>query len=286
MIVGPAARRALWACASAATLARFAQAGLGSIPAATAVGELAAVWVTVAVVWLIARGAPRLGGAGAAVCGVTLVAVGLGVVAPLWRLAHPAAALYEGRLGGAQREVRTAPARDGGRHRLDIVAAPGASYAVQIDVDGRSAWLRDQAAMELDLRPSQRVNLFVDRSDGGLAVRLRPVRAPWPWVLWAAGAAVVLAVWADAVCTGRRARGALAAAVGWGAALVAMLGPDAAAGAGRLLGAGLLAVVAGLCTGVVAAIAGAWHREMRLRRRRAHHAASGTLRESRARNRA
>jgi hypothetical protein len=215
------------------------------------------------VIALMVLGLRGLGPGGLALCGAMLVAVGLGVVAPLWRIAHPTPLVYQGHLGGAMREAFTPPARASGRHLLEVEApTTGGNFVLLAGVDGATDRIDGPVTRELQLHEGQRINLFVERSDGRVSVRIRPLGIPWVWARLAAAVAAVLALWADALLAEARFRGSLATAVGTGAAYVAMLEPTVPESAAAYAGLGLLALMAGLATGTMALISGGFARRV------------------------
>ncbi|HEY3358533.1 MAG TPA: hypothetical protein VGQ83_35120 [Polyangia bacterium] len=257
----------------ALVLVRVAQAAAGAIPAARAAGEAGVVLGLVLVSLLAVRVAQAATTTAWVLLGLTIVVWGAAVLVPLWRLAHPPATLFAGRLGGATREVSTAPSPRGGRYLVEV-RRPGrraaetsasATYLLHAGA-GRTARTLTGAdgatseRAELRLVKGQPLKLFLERSDEPtLEVGVRPVPLPWWWVGLGAIVAALLAIPADIVgfTSQPRLRGLLAAAVTASAIYVSLLDPEAVVTGRQALGAGGLAIVGGgLIGGAVGPIVG------------------------------
>jgi hypothetical protein len=257
-------------------LVRLGEAIAGHIPAARAAGELgliAALGVVGAAAAAVLAGASRRT---VALVGVTLAAWGAVGVMPLWRIAHPRASLYEGELGGAAREITTAPAPADGRFVIDASSCVRASgrgafllRAIAGSVERTLAGDADTPAhpVELLLARGRTLRIFVETSDGHVNVRVRPLTLPHGWMQLLALLVALLALGVDALALIDRPRwqGAFAAAVAASLAYAALLDPELPPSGATAIALALLAVMAGGLVGGLAAIGAL----VRARRRRA-----------------
>jgi hypothetical protein len=255
-------------------LVRIAQAIEGRIPILRAAGELG-IAVGVLGVGLLTGTLLRYGGTAArALLALAVILWSAAVLVPLARVAYPAPALFAGRLGGATREVTSAPAPRGGRYLVEVSAPrgrpleshPEGRYLLHAGAGGSSRALTGASgatpeSAELVLRRGQPAQLFLERSDEPtLQVRLRPVPLPWSYVRLGGLLAVLLAIAADwaGLAKRRRLRGLLAAAVAASAIYVALLDPEAGPSGRHALGAAGVAIVGGGLLGAVVGPLGGW----------------------------
>jgi hypothetical protein len=222
--------------------------------------------------------------------GAALVAWAGGVSLPLWRVGHPAAVLYQGRIGGATREVMTGPVPARGRYQIQFEAPAGAlsggraaPYLLHI-AQGSSDQISSGAldgqlqSMEVVLQRGQPLRLFFEQLPSVLDVRVRPSPIPALYIQLAGLAAALLATLADLIGRRARVRGVLAAAVAASAVFVAVLHSEGDPGWRLATGAALLALVGGgLHGGLVGLIGAVWARRARppVRRPRRRRAMSG-----------
>jgi hypothetical protein len=184
--------------------------------------------------------------------------------------------LYEGELGGAAREITTAPAPADGRYVIDAAST--------IRLSGRGAfWLRAIAGssertlagdaeaaarpVELLVPRGRTLRIFVETSDGHVRVRVRRVTLPRGLLQLLALGVALVALLVDAIVVGERARlrGTFAAAVAGSLAYAALLDPEAASSGATAVALGFVAIMIGGFVGALAAILGI----LRARRRRA-----------------
>jgi hypothetical protein len=258
---------------------RLGQAVAGGIPPLRAAGEVALL------LGLVGLGAlaPRLVGSGSTVAwvvtGLCLVAWGAGVGLPLWRLAHPPRALFEGRLDGANREVASAPAGRAGRHQVRVAmverdhraAARDEVYVLhvlgrdKVTLVGKREGRPEEA--EVVLEQARPATIHLDWSLATLEVRLRPAPPPRGVVVGGGLLALALAILADAV--GMRAwprgRGLVVALVAASVLFVLSLEQDGMAARAVMGAAGLAVVGGGIAGGVMSAVTGAAARAFRRR---------------------
>jgi hypothetical protein len=272
-----AARRARWIIAgvtiavvalAAARLATGARAGVPLGALVAQVGLVASALVVGGAVWLLlaeSRRAALLAG------GIAVAAWGLGLAAPLARVAFPPPTLFAARMGGAQRDVTTPPAPQRGRYVV-TVARPraaggelteGGEYILHVGIgtvtQQLSGVLRQESdTIDLRLEQGQRVHLFFERAHGLLDVKVAPPPLPRGLVRWAALCAALLGLLADVVgLRGRpRLRGLLAGTLAATAVLVALLDPRAHLEARAAWGLGGLAAAGGVAGVVLGALAG------------------------------
>jgi len=258
----------LFIACSAIVVLRLVQAGLGLIPVARAAGELG-VMVAMGCVGLAANLVLTLVPSRWPLVGATLLAWGGAVVMPLAYLAHPPAALYQGELGGALRDVATPAASGGGRFRIEAIsrtdrARKGGAFVLHASTGISERLLAGgseevASTAELSVASGLSVHLFLERSNGKVGVLVRPVPLPWSFVTWAALLVAALAIVVDVV--GFRARprlrGSFAVPVGASVAYMALMDPEIHPGGLYALGIALLSVVIGGLMGAGAALAAA-----------------------------
>ncbi|HEY3353492.1 MAG TPA: hypothetical protein VGQ83_09605 [Polyangia bacterium] len=261
---------------AAVALVRLGQAAAGAIPGTRAAGELGILLATLTVALLAHVVARSAGALGWTLLGAMLVVWSAAVLVPLGLLAYPRAALYDGRLGGATREVSTAPAGRPGRHVIEVTrpkersgqSLPQGAYVLHVGAGTVSRTLTGGVDAPLDtaeipLARGQAARLFLERSEVPvLEVRVRPVPLPWTFVQVAGLVAVLLAAIADValLAARRRLRGLLAAVVAASVIYVALLNPEAAPSGRHALGAAGIAIVAGGLLGAILGPVGAWLR--------------------------
>jgi hypothetical protein len=259
---------------------RLGQAAAGGLAPLRAAGEIALLACLLGLLPLVYRlvsGGTTLTWALAGLC---LVTWGAGVGVPFWRMARPPRVLFDGRLGGATREVRSEPAPRDGRYlvratmdELERGAAVSPPTFI-LHVKGRELRTLEggepgkPAVAEVLLARGRPAVLFLERTFAPVQVHLAPVALPRGFALGGMGAALLLALLAD--LAGFRAwprgRGLLVAVVAASGIFLALVDPAAAPSGRALLGsAGLALVGGGVVGGALSAVAGVLGR----RRRRA-----------------
>lgn len=249
---------------------RGVQAVLGAVPPHQAIGETG-ILVTVCGVGAALLFAAREARArGWVVLGLALVAFGAGVIAPLWRLAHPPQVLLRATLGGARREVTLPGPQRAGIYQFDIGGASttNGAYVLHVLVGDRTERIEgkltvEPSIFEIRLARRQQVKLFLERSEGWIAVTLRESPAPKTRFRLAGLCGALLAVLADVLATSQRRRGLFTLAVCASVLYVVILDGRAGltattvAGAalGAIFGGAVVAVVTGAASGLVAGAA-------------------------------
>jgi hypothetical protein len=258
------------AAAVVVALVRTGQALAGRIPPMRAGGEAAILLCAPLLLGVVRRLVERATTVTWAVLGLCLVAWGGGVALPLWRVAHPPVALFEGQLGGARREVTSLPAPWTGVYEVRAAtAAPEHQGAVPerpytLRVRGReTVTLTGEGGKSetarLVLTAGARAVVFLELSLAPVDVRLRPAAPPQLFAYLGAGLALLLALLAEVLAFSAwpRGRGLLVATVTASGLFLFALTPDGADSGRALLGYGALTLVAGgLAGGVFGGLAG------------------------------
>jgi len=255
---------------------RVGQAWTGGIPPLRAGGEVGVLLGAFGLGALAVRLLDRGTTATWAVTGLCLVGWGAVVGLPLWRLAHPPQALFEGRLDGANRQVTSTLASHAGRHQVRVTVVerePQAErqelYVLKVrgretaTLVGKREGLPEEAEVWLERGNAALIHL--DWSSATLQVRLRPAPPLRGAVVVGCLLALVLAIVADAVA-GRawpRGRGLLVAVVAASVFFVLSVDADGMTGRAVVGAAGLALVGGGIAGGVMSGVAGAVSRALR-----------------------
>jgi hypothetical protein len=270
----PAVTLVAWGAVAAVAVVivvRLIQAAAGGLAPLRAAGEIALLAGLLGVVPLAYRAVSGGTTVTWALAGLCLAAWGAGVGVPCWRMARPPRVLFDGRLGGPVREVRSEPAPRDGRYvvratmaELERGAAPTEPVFV-LHVSGADprtlagAEPGKPVVAEVMLTRGRPAVLFLERGFAPVQVRLAPVPLPRGLVLGGAGLALLLALLTDLVGfrAWPRGRGLLVAMVAASAIFLLLVDPDGAPTGRALLGSGGLALVGGgVVGGVVSALAG------------------------------
>ncbi|HEY3353533.1 MAG TPA: hypothetical protein VGQ83_09810 [Polyangia bacterium] len=255
---------------------RLAQGLAGAVPAMRVAGELGLVLSAAGVALVLPAVLRRASTVALALTAIFVLAWGAGVALPLYRMARPASALYDGQLGGARREVESTPAPSTGRYEVRVKplgehrAQPEAGFLLQVraERDTRIAAGADGLAIPVEVRlaAGTRARLFLERGHGQVEVLVRAVPFPRTFVLLAAALALLLALVADAAALREtpRLRGVLVAVVAASVTFLALVDPAVTSSGRAALGAAGLAVLGGgLLGGVWGLVAGRLGRRAR-----------------------
>jgi hypothetical protein len=252
-----------------AVLVRAIQAAAGSISGARAASDagLLVGFALIATLGILAlRGARPVG---IALVGLALASWGMAVALPLWRVGHPPAPLLDLRLGGARREVPTAPAPVTGRYLIEVDYPPGKhdtegngpTYLLKISVGERRLEVAgkpglDRQTAELVLERGEKAMVFLEHAAATYAtVRVRLAPLPWSYVTILGLISLVLAFLAEIVAfrDQPRLRGLLTLVTAMEVIFVALLDPSQAPTGQAALGAAGLGLVGGGIVGALAA---------------------------------
>jgi len=181
-------------------IARLAWLVVGGASSAVLASEIGCLFAIVAVGSVAFLGFETSSSAGRALVGMMLVVLCAGVVVPLWRQAHEAR-LLSGVIGGAQRELTTAPAAASGRYsvELELTSDNGADSEELVTViagpNSRTLRIAGDAVSDavVFLEAGEAARVTAHFATHSIRVEVRPIELPWSFVAMAGALAIFLA---------------------------------------------------------------------------------------------
>ncbi len=197
---------------------------------------------------------------------LTLILFGFSVLAPMWRLAYPKPALYQGVLGGHVRHIQTEPAPRAGRYVVSLTPESGVSgagaYSLLLNAGGKKTTMDGHGGgagqlKEVFLEVDQTLSVTVMQSLGSHSILVKSPSFPWLWAQIGALMAVLFAMAAEIFARPTRRQGLFTMVVTGLAWSTSMLGTVDLVRASDVIVAVILGVLIGVvCGGMTLGLSG------------------------------